>query len=79
MQDLGQCDGIGWSRVSFSGSRPGQPRLCGHFRRIRYGEVLAEGRLGWIQAGSAGVKTKPYVVRNGVTCTMDPAVSSVER
>jgi hypothetical protein len=46
----------------------------GHFRRIRYGEGLAESRLGWIQpvlvnageltgAGSPGVKTKPYVVR----------------
>ena len=46
----------------------------GHFRRIRYGEGLMESRLGWIQpvlvnagelvgAGSAGVKTKPYVVR----------------
>lgn len=46
----------------------------GHFRRIRYGEGLAESRLGWIQpvlvnagelvgAGAAGVKTKPYVVR----------------
>ncbi len=48
--------------------------LRGHFRWIRYGEGLAESRLGWIQpvlvnaaeltgAGSAGVKTKPYVVR----------------
>ncbi|QVL48272.1 MAG: hypothetical protein KFB96_22045 [Thiocapsa sp.] len=46
----------------------------GHFRRIRYGEGLAESRLGWIQpvlvnageltgAGSSAVKTKPYVVR----------------
>lgn len=46
----------------------------GHLRRIRYGEALAESRLGWIQpvlvnaaeltgTGAAGVKTKPYVVR----------------
>jgi hypothetical protein len=44
----------------------------GHFRRIRFGEGLAESRLGWIQpvlvnaaelTGGVVVKTKPYVVR----------------
>ena len=74
MQHQGHCEGIQWSRHSFSGSRPGRARPCGHFRRIRYGEGLAESRLGWIQpvlvnageltaAGSSAVKTKPYVVR----------------
>ena len=63
-----------WYRLCTSGSKPSQPRPCGHFRRIRYGEGLTEIRLEWIQrvlvgageltgAGSAGVKKKLYVVR----------------
>ncbi len=69
MQHRGHCDGFAWSRLSSSGGRPGQQRLCGHARRIRYGGGLAESRPVLVNAaelvgvGSAGVKTKPSVVR----------------
>jgi hypothetical protein len=67
--DAGEGVPVGLERVGDRHVKPHWRR--GHFRRIRFGEGLAESRLGWIQPvlvnaaelTAGAVKTKPYVVR----------------